>query len=190
MTGEDGDEIEDDEGGAADEDEWDPKGDAEVLQALRDADLGTLGGSAEAAPPLYIPRVPGGDFPDAMAELRSWVEELVTRFGHLDHSVIPSCWWKHNGHVEILQALMDHERVSYGDRAAGTAGMAWHREFMVAEQRLKDWTSYFGCASGHKEPIEQRRLTDETEWDAFLAAEVERRNREAEKEAAETKKGD
>jgi hypothetical protein len=34
-------------------------------------------------------------------ELREWVEDLVTRYPHLDHHPIPACWYRHNGHVEV-----------------------------------------------------------------------------------------
>lgn len=136
-------------------------------------------GLAATAPPLYLPRVPGRDYPEVMSELREWVAELMERFGHLDHTVIPVCWWRHCGHVEILQALRDHERVSYVDTAAGTAGMTWQRELFFAEVRLREWTGYFGCASGHKDPIRQVRVHDDQAWKAQLKAERDRRDRAA-----------
>lgn len=155
--------------------------DAEVEEAAAYAALlGMDGPDPDAtAPPVYVPRVPGRDYPEVLSELAEWVDELVERFGHLDHTVIPVCWWRHNGHVEVLQALRDHERVSYSDTAAGTAGMSWQREFFFAEARLREWTGYFGCASGHKNPIRQLRLHDDQAWNAHLQAERERRDRAA-----------
>ncbi len=111
--------------------------------------------------------------PTTWPTLREWVEELVERFAHLDHTVIPVCWWRHNSHIEALQALKDHERVSYADSANGTAAVEWHRAFLVIETRLREWTGWSGCASGHKDPIRQRRDIDEAEWEEHVA-EVER----------------
>jgi hypothetical protein len=163
-------ESEEDDGGA---------GAYAALVGLDSADL------EATAPPLYVPRIPGRDYPEAMSELREWVEELVERFGHLDHTVIPVCWWRHRGHVEILQALRDHERVSYADTAAGTAGMSWQRELFFAEARLREWTGYFGCASGHKDPIRQVRVHDAQAWKAHLEVERERRDLAAMRAALE-----
>src|SRR5436190_23337853 len=55
--------------------------------------------------PLYWPSIPAVDLAGEYRELRDWVEALVGRFPHLDHTVIPNCWWRHHGHVEALQAL-------------------------------------------------------------------------------------
>ena len=173
----------DDESDRREEDESEQDDDGAAAYA---ALLGLDSPGLEAtAPPFYVPRVPGRDYPEVMSELREWVEELVERFGHLDHTVIPVCWWRHSGHVEVLQALRDHERVSYADTAAGTAGMSWQRELFFAEARLREWTGYFGCASGHKDPIRQVRLHDDQAWKAHLQAEWERRDMAAMRAALE-----
>ena len=126
--------------------------------------------------PLHWPSEPAADVADDMADLREWVEELVERFAHLDHTVIPVCWWRHNSHIEALQALKDHERVSYADSANGTAAVEWHRAFLVIETRLREWTGWSGCASGHKDPIRQLRPINEAEWENHVRAQVERRH--------------
>ena len=74
-------------------------------------DLEVFGG------PLHWPSIPAVDLATEFRELSDWVEGRVARFPHLDHTVIPNCWWRHNGHVEALQALRDHEQVSYADSA-------------------------------------------------------------------------
>lgn len=127
------------------------------------------------AGPLHWPTVPAIDFAAELSELRGWVEQLVERFPHLDHTIIPACWWRHNGHVEALQALRDHERVAYADSSPGTAGVDWHRAFLVIESRLRDWTSWAGCANGHREPIAQLRIINPAEWDEHIRREKQRR---------------
>ena len=134
--------------------------------------------------PLHWPSEPAADVADDMADLRGWVEELVERFAHLDHTVIPVCWWRHNSHVEALQALKDHERVSYADSANATAAVEWHRAFLMIESRLREWTAWSGCASGHKDPIRQRRDIDEAEWEKQVAEVSARREAQALREAA------
>ena len=134
--------------------------------------------------PLHWPSEPAVDVADDMAALRGWVEELVERFAHLDHTVIPVCWWRHNSHVEALQALKDHERVSYADSANATAAVEWHRAFLIIESRLREWTAWSGCAAGHKDPIRQRRGMDEAEWENHVAEVSARREAEALRAAA------
>lgn len=129
------------------------------------------------AGPTRWPEIPAVDIAAELGELRGWVEELLERFPHLDHTVIPACWWRHNGHVEALQALRDHERVSYADSSPATAGVDWHRAFLLIEARLREWTGWSGCASGHKEPIPQLRRLDAGEWENHIRQQVERRQR-------------
>lgn len=77
--------------------------------------------------PTYWLALPATDAADEWGELRAWVENLCGRFAHLDHHVIPRCWWRHNEHVEALAALRDHERSSYSDNAPATAPLDWFR---------------------------------------------------------------
>ena len=101
----------------------------------------------------------------------------MARFPHLDHTVIPNCWWRHNGHVEALQALRDHEQVSYADSAPRSAATSWHREFGFIEARLREWAAHSGCAGQHREPLRPLRPTDDDAWDRYVEAEVQRRQR-------------
>jgi hypothetical protein len=83
----------------------------------------------EIAGPFRWPKLSADEAAREWPALRSWVELLMARFPHLDHHVIPRCWFLHNGHVEALAALRDQERVNYGETAPGTAGVDWHRAF-------------------------------------------------------------
>ena len=127
------------------------------------------------AGPLYWPAIPAADIERELEDLRAWVQELLDRFEHLDNGVIPACWWKHNGHVEALQALRDHERMSYAESSPGQAAMAWQREFQFTEMRLRDWTSHYGCGQEHKAPIQLIRTIDEDSWNAHIAEQRRRR---------------
>ena len=128
------------------------------------------------AGPLYWPSIPSADIEQGFRDLRGWVQELLERFEHLDHAIIPPCWWRHNGHVEALQALRDHERLSYAESSPGQAATSWHREFQFIEMRLREWTSSYGCSQQeHRAPIRSARPTDEDAWAAMLAEQKRRR---------------
>jgi hypothetical protein len=125
--------------------------------------------------PLHWPKVPAADAVEAWEELRRWVEHLLERFSHLDHHAIPLCWWRHNGHVEALAALRDHERMCYSDSSPPTAAVEWHRAFRDIESRLREWTSTLSCGAAHDPRARPARGTDGQEWQAFLSADTERR---------------
>jgi hypothetical protein len=111
--------------------------------------------------------------------LRCWVEALVARFAHLDHHVIPACWWRHNGHVEALAALRDHERLSYAETAPATGAVEWHRALRDVEAMLRDWTGQHGCGATHNDRDRRLRPPSTAEWDQFVASDLERRKRGA-----------
>jgi hypothetical protein len=115
----------------------------------------------------------------AWRELRSWVEGLVTRFAHLDHHVIPACWWRHNSHVEALAALRDHERLSYAETAPATGAVEWHRALRDVEAMLRDWTGQHGCGATHNDRDRRLRPPATAEWEQFVVSDLERRRRGA-----------
>lgn len=125
--------------------------------------------------PVYWPGVSAAHSATAWIDLRRWVNELLERFPHLDHHVIPTCWWRHNGHVEALAALRDHQRMCYDDSSPPTAAMEWHRAFRDIEGRLREWTSSLACGANHDPRGRPSRATDESEWDKFVAADSQQR---------------
>jgi len=127
--------------------------------------------------PFHWPDLTPGDARTAWPELRTWVEDLVARFPHLDHHVIPACWWRHNGHVEALAALRDHERVSYAATAPATAAIEWHRALRDVEAMLRAWTGQHGCGASHSGRHRQLRPPAPAEWEQFVDADVQRRER-------------
>lgn len=137
----------------------------------------------EVSGPLYWPTVTSVEAARAWDDLRTWVEELVVRFAHLDHHVIPRCWFRHNGHVEALVALRDYEHVAYGESAPGTAAVDWHRAFRDIEARLREWTGQLACGATHEHRAPRGRFDETDEWEKFVSENVRRRDRRPIKDA-------
>ena len=117
----------------------------------------------------------------AWLELAEWVEGLQARFAHLDHHVVPACWWRHNEHVEALVALRDHERIAFSSTAPATAPVDWFRALRDIGALLRSWTADAGCGSTHQTPMATRRppAKDDPDWRTHVAADVGDRRRRA-----------
>lgn len=131
--------------------------------------------------PLFWPRIPAVDIEAELRDLYAWVQGLLERFEHLDHKLIPPCWWLHNGHVEALQALRDSERAAYTDASPGAAATSWHRDFQLIEARLREWTGLYGCTAKEHKAKAIVKVSDAApgtpEWEAHIAAERQTRER-------------
>jgi hypothetical protein len=148
------------------------------LVGMDAADMSDL--AADFAAPTHWPSLPGSGAKQAWDELLAWVDELRHRYGHLDHHLIPPCWWRHTGHVEALQALKDAERVNFSESSPGTAGVEWQRSLAFTESRLREWTGYFGCLAAHRPFHPPYPSPDPEEWASWTGADVEERlDREA-----------
>src|SRR3974390_445781 len=151
---------------------------AERVAAL--AQMFEAGGPHEAdevAGPLHWADLSAAEAGREWGDLRTWVENLMERFPHLDHHVIPRCWFRHNGHVEALVALRDHEGVAFGESAPGTAAVDWHRAFRDIEARLREWTGLLACGATHEPRSARQRLDDADEWERWVSEDVRRRQR-------------
>jgi hypothetical protein len=132
----------------------------------------------EIVGPIHWPDLSADEVVREWATLRSWVDGLMARFSHLDHHVIPRCWFRHNSHVEALCALRDQERVNYSDTAPGTAGVDWHRAFRDIEGRLREWTAQLACGATHEPRTRPAHsVATSGEWDAFVEKDTECRSR-------------
>lgn len=139
-------------------------------------DMGTV---EDVPAATHWPDIPPEDAPTCWDELRIWVERLLVRFAHLDHHVIPRCWWRHNEHVEALAALRDHELVSFAETAPATAPVDWFRALRDITALLRSWTGELSCTADHKDSTTVPRTTAEEEWDAFIETDVQLRSRTA-----------
>lgn len=73
-------------------------------------------------------------------------------------SVIPPFWHHHPELVWELSALHLHWLCAYDPEQNGSAPLGWHRDFVDARQRLRDWVA----ASGTR--LDRDRPTRQTTW--------------------------
>jgi hypothetical protein len=89
--------------------------------------------------------------------------------------VVPRCWFQHNGHVEALAALRDHERVSFSDTAPATALLDWLRALRDTAYLLRAWTADLPCGATHQPACAAFAAIDEDSWQRHITDEVSRR---------------
>jgi len=103
--------------------------------------------------PVHWPSLTADERAARSQELADWVTDLVARFD-VEPRVIPACWQRHNGMVEALSALRDHERASYADTASPTAAVDWLRALREIELRLHELASRTQCtAQAHRDTL-------------------------------------
>lgn len=139
---------------------------------------------------------------DAEAEwldLNAWIEWLRTEYA-LPATVIPPYWHRHPELVWELSALHTHWQGAYDPQAAAGAAAAWHLDFRMARERLREWIALSGTKLDQDRPSRQTawpgddptEQTEETpnanrrkDFVTFVIADVRRRAREeAEQDAA------
>lgn len=125
--------------------------------------------------PTHWPQIPASDAQAEWNELRTWVEQLCERFAHLDHHVIPRCWWRHNEHVEALCALRDHERSSFSHTSPAIGPVDWFRALRDIGAMLRSWTGELGCGSTHHASPAMVLTPDVAEWERFVEHDGEAR---------------
>lgn len=123
----------------------------------------------------YWPEVLAVEVAAQWEALRAWVDQLQERFSHLDHHVVPRCWWRHNEHVEALSALRDHERSSFAATAPATAPVDWFRALRDVTAMLRSWSGDLSCGAVHQDPPSRSCPPAAAEWIRFVRAEVDRR---------------
>lgn len=97
---------------------------------------------------------------DAEAEwlaLNQWVDEIRHVYG-LPTSVIPPFWHRHPELVRELSALHLHWIASYDPEQSASGPIAWHTDFALARERLREWVSTCGTR------LDRDRPTRQTTW--------------------------
>lgn len=105
---------------------------------------------------IHVPSLNDDQRDALLNDLREWVAQLVDRFA-IEIRVIPPCWERHNGMVEALAALRDHERASYSLTASPTDAVDWFRAYREIEARLRDLAALTQCSVQEHRDASRRR---------------------------------
>lgn len=137
-------------------------------------------------------------------ELNAWVDWLRAEYG-LPPTIIPPYWHRHPELVWELSAIHVSWRGVYDPQAAAGAAAAWHLDFRMARERLREWVSLSGTKLDQDRPTRRTvwpgdEPTDETEdvpnsnrqkdFVAFVMADVRRRAREEAEQDADGGNGE
>ena len=147
--------------------------DPEEIERLIAAELARTAPAGGAADPLGSHHIDWRHLSPEQANaewtaLREWVEWFTVRY-NVAVSVVPGCWWKHGALVEELSALHVAHLAAFDDSDTGLGPIVWHERLALARTRLQHAGA--GCSSGHFElkPRSWDAVTDEAEWDAWIA---------------------
>lgn len=106
--------------------------------------------------PLHVPSLTSTERGAVMPDLRLWVDRLVDRFA-LDTRIVPPCWERHNGMVEALAALRDHERGAYAVDADPGGAVDWFRALREVRSLLTELAALTQCSGRqHRDPAPRR----------------------------------
>lgn len=112
---------------------------------------------AEPPHPINWNLLTSHDLEQELLELNRWVNWLRTEYG-LPASVIPPLWHRHPELLWELSALHLHWLCAYDPNQDGSAPFGWHRDFLDARQRLRDWVATSGTR------LDRDRPTRHTIW--------------------------
>lgn len=109
-------------------------------------------------------------------DLDEWVDWLRHSYG-LPPAVIPPYWHRHDELIWELSALHTHWRNAYDPEGSPSGPHAWHRDFLDARNRLREWVSLSGTRLDRDRPTRQTAWPGEAPYEP--APEVEIHDRRA-----------
>lgn len=107
--------------------------------------------------PINWRTLPPDDLEHELLELNSWVNWLRHEYG-LPTQVIPPMWHRHPELLWELSALRQHWLGCYDPQAKPNQALAWHHDFAVSRERLRDWVTVSGTR------LDRDRPTRITAW--------------------------
>ncbi|OJV75930.1 MAG: hypothetical protein BGO37_06740 [Cellulomonas sp. 73-92] len=117
----------------------------------------------EVPRPVNWRTLPPEDLEQELLDLNAWVDWLRHEYG-LPAQVIPPLWHRHRELVWELSALRQHWLFCYDPQAKGNQALAWHHDFALARDRLRDWVAISGTR------LDRDRPTRITPWPGGEAA--------------------
>lgn len=108
------------------------------------------------------------------AELRVWVDWLVTRYA-LDHKTVPPCWYLHGALVDELTALWGAWQLAYWPAGSPGDPANWMQMFSNTRIRLSEWAGRRGCRDDDHRPDRTMTHPVTPSWDEHVASDLEAR---------------
>ena len=109
------------------------------------------------ARPINWRTLPPTDLEHELLELNGWVHWLRHTYG-LPAQVVPPMWHRHPELLWELSALRQHWLFCFDPQAKGNQALAWHHDFAIARERLRDWVTISGTR------LDRDRPTRNTAW--------------------------
>lgn len=107
--------------------------------------------------PINWRTLPPDDLEQELLDLNGWVDWLRHTYG-LATQLIPPMWHRHPELLWELSGLRQHWLFCFDPQAKGNQALAWHHDFAVARERLRDWVAISGTR------LDRDRLTRITAW--------------------------
>ncbi|PRI10419.1 hypothetical protein [Leucobacter massiliensis] len=101
--------------------------------------------------PINWRALPPSDLEHELLELNGWVDWLRHTYG-LPAQVVPPMWHRHPELLWELSALKQHWLFCFDPQAKGNQALAWHHDFQVARERLRDWVTISGTRLDRDRP--------------------------------------
>lgn len=120
--------------------------------------MNDLAATLAAVPrPINWRTLPPDDVEHELLELNAWVDWLRHEYG-LPAQIIPPMWHRHPELLWELSALRQHWLFCFDPQAKGNQAIAWHHDFAIARERLRDWVTISGTR------LDRDRPTRVTPW--------------------------
>lgn len=143
---------------AASETELPPEIEAKAREVAKQAYAQDIAATLGAVPrPINWRNLPPGDVEQELLDLNAWVDWLRHTYG-LPAQVIPPMWHRHPELLWELSALRQHWLFCFDAQAKGNQALAWHHDFAIARERLRDWVTICGTR------LDRDRPTRITPW--------------------------
>ena len=101
--------------------------------------------------PINWRTLPPDDLEHELLDLNVWVDWLRHEYG-LPAQLIPPMWHRHPELVWELSALRQHWLGCFDPQAKPNQALAWHHDFAVARERLRDWVTISGTRLDRDRP--------------------------------------
>ncbi len=125
---------------------------AKAREVAKQAYTNDIAATLGAVPrPINWRTLPPHDLEQELLDLNAWVDWLRHTYG-LPAQVVPPMWHRHPELWWELSALRQHWLFCFDPQAKGNQALAWHHDFAIARERLRDWVTISGTRLDRDHP--------------------------------------